>query len=379
MPHRTSPQSSGEAVTMLFLLVAMAIPARAADAPTQEELETRYQEEQRAQLEAYFDRRLEFSYAERAAAWKRDFSSISAYEKSIAPWRARFADYLGGMNYKPARLAPREEMIRETETHIAKRVWIPAFDNVEVYGILLVPKGQTGKRSAVMCLHGMAGTPELVCGVAEKTDYHNRFGLLAVERGYVVFAPVMMNAAPKRNWLDRKAMMVGERMQGLEQFKIMRVVDYLASRDDVAADRIGVYGISWGGRTAMYAAALDQRIGACVISGHFMESTQKMVKPSPNYTAYIEVVENYAFFSRQATDFADADVCSLICPRPVHIEQGREDRVAYWKLAEEEFKIVQGYFGKLGIPERATFEVFEGGHIVAGKEAFTFLAKWLKP
>jgi len=352
---------------------------RAAESRSQEDLEAKYQEEQRAQLEAYFDRRLEASYAERAAAWKRDFSSIDAYEKSVAPWRQRFAEYLGGMNYKPAKLAPREELIRETETHIAKRVWIPAFENVEVYGILLVPKGHSGKRPAVMCLHGMAGTPELVCDIVDKTDYHNRFGLQAVEKGYVVFAPVMMNAAPKRNWLDRKAMMVGERMQGLEQFKIMRVVDYLAARDDVAGDRIGAYGISWGGRTAMYAAALDPRIAACVISGHFMESTQKMVKPSPNYTAYIEVVENYAFFSRQATEFADADVCSLICPRPVHIEQGREDRVAYWKMAEEEFKTVQGYYGKLGIPERATFEVFEGGHIVAGQEAFTFLGKWLKP
>src|SRR5262245_10442797 len=40
--------------------------ASAADPPSQEELEAKYQEEQRAQLEAYFDRRLEASYGERA-------------------------------------------------------------------------------------------------------------------------------------------------------------------------------------------------------------------------------------------------------------------------------------------------------------------------
>jgi len=378
MPHHDKYRASCRAMAIVVVALASAASARADDR-SQEELEAKYQEEQRAQLETYFDKRLEASYDERAAAWKRDFSSVSAYEKSIAPWRTRFADYLGGMNYRPAPLTPREELIRETDTYVAKRVWIPAFDTVEVYGILLVPKGRTGKRPAVMCLHGMAGTPELVCGVVEKTDYHNRFGLQAVEKGYVVFAPVMMNAGPKRNWLDRKAMMVGERMQGLEQFKIKRVVDYLASRDDVAADRIGAYGISWGGRTAMYAAALDPRVAACVVSGHFMESTQKMVKPSPHYTAYIEVVENYAFFSGQATEFADADVCSLICPRPLHIEQGREDRVAYWKMAQDEFRIVQDYYSKLGLADRATFEVFEGGHVIAGKEAFTILEKWLKP
>jgi dienelactone hydrolase len=371
------------AFTFLAAVAAVLFITNAAEVnsaePSQSDLEAKYQEEQRAQLEAYFDKLLTASYGERSAAWKRDFSSIPAYEKAIAPWRKRFADYLGGMTYSPARLDAREELIRETETHIAKRVWIKAFDDVEVYGVLLVPKKHPGKRPALLCLHGMGGTPELVCGIVDKTDYHNRYGLQAVEKGYVVFAPVMMNAAPKRNWLDRKAMMVGQRMQSLEQYKMLRLVDYLAARDDVASDRIGAYGISWGGRTAMYAAALDPRIAACVVSGHFMESTQKMVMPSPHYTAYIEVVENYAFFSGQATLFADADVCSMICPRPLHIEQGREDRVAYWKMAQDEFQTVQGYYEKLGVGDRATFEVFEGGHVVAGQEAFAVLGKRLNP
>lgn len=344
-----------------------------------EELEKRYQEEQRAELEAYFDKLLDASYPQRAQAWKRDFSSVEAYERSIAPWRARFADYLGGLPYQAPTREVRVQQVRETETHTAYRVWIPAFDQVDVYGVLLTPKNFPGRRPALLALHGMEGTPEKVCGLVEQTDYHNRFGLQAVEKGYVVFAPVMMNGAKKRDWLDRKAIMVGQRMQGLEQFKMIRAVDYLTSRDDVAADRIGVYGISWGGRTAMYAAALDRRLAACVISGHFMESTQKMTKPSPFYTAYIEVDYNYPFFSRQATEFADADICSLICPRAVHIEQGRQDKVAYWKMAQEEFRIVQGWYASLGLADRATFEIFEGGHYVAGLEAFTFLEKWLHP
>jgi dienelactone hydrolase len=346
---------------------------------TQADLEARYLEEQRAQLEAWFDKRIEESYAERERAWRRDFSGVDAYLKSVAPWRARFADYLGGMPYQTTDPTAREAPIRETNTHVASRLWIKAFDQVEVYGVLLVPKGQSGKRPALLCLHGMAGTPELVCGIVEQTDYHNRFGLKAVEQGYVVFAPLMMNEWKKRDWLDRKAIMVGERMQALEQFKIKRAVDYLASREDVAAERIGVYGISWGGRTAMYAAALDTRLAACVVSGHFMESTAKMVKPSPHYTAYIEVPYQYPFFSRQATEFADANICSLICPRPLHIEQGREDKVAWWKMAQEEFAKVQDDYARLGVRERATFEVFEGGHYVAGLEAFTFLRRWLAP
>ncbi|MCY2964534.1 MAG: dienelactone hydrolase family protein [Planctomycetota bacterium] len=349
--------------------------------PPQEELEKRYQEEQRAELDAYFDKLLDASYPQRAQAWKRDFSGVEAYERSVAPWRARFADYLGGLPYQAPEREIRVEQVRESASHTAYRVWIPAFDKVDVYGVLLIPDRTKfpGKRPAILALHGMEGTPELVCGLVEKTDYHNRFGLQAVEKGYVVFAPVMMNGAKKRDWLDRKAIMVGQRMQGLEQFKMIRAVDFLSTHPDVASDRIGVYGISWGGRTAMYAAALDRRLAACVVSGHFMESTQKMTKPSPFYTAYIEVDYNYPFFSRQATEFADADICSLICPRVLHIEQGRQDKVAYWKMAQEEFRIVQSWYEKLGLADRATFEIFEGGHYVAGLEAFAVLDKWLKP
>jgi hypothetical protein len=48
-------------------------------------------------------------------------------------------------------------------------------------------------------------------------------------------------------------------------------------------------------------------------------------------------------------------------------------------MAQEEFQIVQDYYAKLGVPERATFEVFEGGHFVAGLGSFDFLARYLKP
>lgn len=349
----------------------------------QDRLEREFQQIQRSQIETYLDRKLLDSYAQRRAAWQRDFSGIQAYERSIAPWRQELIEFLGGFPYTPAPLDPREDRIRTTPTHSAWRVRIRAFENVEVYGILLTPDPARfpGKRPALLCLHGMLSTPELVCGIVEREDYHKRFGLQAVERGYVVFAPLMINNAPRREWLDRKGIMIGQRIQSLEQFKMLRAVDYLSGRSDVAADRIGVYGISWGGRTAMYSAAIDPRIACCVISGHFMESTRKMVFPREpeSYSTYIQAGHAYAFFPGQATRFADADVVSLICPRPVHIEQGRLDRVSTWREAQQEFAIVRDYYSRLGIADRASFEIFEGGHYVAGLQSFEFFDRWLRP
>lgn len=336
--------------------------------------------DQEAQINRYLDRLVQGSDKIRAAAWQRDFASPEAYEKSIAPWRSRMAKWLGGMDYQPAEFKARQEKLAETKAFTAFRVWFNAFEDVEVYGILLLPNGDDNKpRPAVICIHGMQGSPESVCGLAEKEDYHQRFGGRLVEAGFVVFAPLDINTLKGRSFLDKKARMVGQRLQGLEQYKMRRVVDYLQEHPRVDPKRIGIFGISWGGRTSMNAAAMDPRLAACVISGHFMESTPKMVTPSPHYTAYIEVPEDYAFFERHFLEFSDADICTLICPRPLFIEQGRQDRVAYWDMAQKAFGRVQECYGKLQAGDKAVFHIFEGGHMVHGDEAIRFLTKHLQP
>jgi dienelactone hydrolase len=365
------------------LLAALCLPcAGEADSPrvAAADVLARHKE-QHDQIERYLDRLIADAEKKRAAAWQRDFTSAEAYERSVMPWRKKLGVWLGGTDYPaPEDFKAREEKLAETKHFTASRVWFTAFEDVEVYGVLLVPKGEAkGKRPAVIAIHGMQGSPESVCGLAEKDDYHRRFGARLAEAGFVVFAPLDVNTAKSRQWLDRKAKMAGRRLQGLEQFKVRRVVDYLRQRPEVDGGRVGVYGISWGGRTAMNAAALDVRLAACVVSGHFMDSTPKMVTPSPHYTAYIEVAEDYAFFERHALEFSDADICSLICPRPLFIEQGRKDRVAYWEMAQKGFEPVKGYYAKLGAGERAVFHVFEGEHVVHGDEAIRFLEKHLRP
>lgn len=329
------------------------------------------------ELEQYLDKVIADSEKVRAKSWQRDFASIEAYEQSILAKREDLWRLLGGKPVDAAPLAPKEELIAEFETHRAWRVWLGAFDAVRVYGILLVPKVKA-PAPALICIHGMGGSPEAVCGLTAP-DYHNQYGLDAVKRGYVVFAPLDVNTQKERRWLDRKALLVGQRLQALEQFKIVRVVDYLTSRKEVDAKRIGAYGISWGGRTVMNAAALDRRIAACAISGHFNDLVPKMVTPSPNYTAFIETAEDYAFFYGHFLQFTDADVVSMICPRPVFIEQGRRDRVAHWQMSRQAFEPVKVIYTQLGVGDRAEYSVFEGPHEIHGVEAFQFFARWLKP
>jgi dienelactone hydrolase len=335
------------------------------------------QKEQFDEIDSYLDRQVAEADRKREESWHRDFSSVEAYEKSIEPWRQKLLEMLGGDVYSKSSLQPKEELVAELPTHNAWRVWFTAFENVRGYGILLVPKGK-GPFPALILVHGMGGTPEGLCGLTEQSDYHNRFGLQAVQLGYAVLAPININSGKKRGWLDRKGIMTGQRLQALEQVKLMRAVDYLSGRKDVDPNRIGSYGISWGGRSVMNLAALDRRVAACAISGHFNDLIPKMLTPSPHYTAYIETDENYAFFWKQAALFNEADVVSLICPRPVFIEQGRKDRVAYWEMSQRAFQPVKQIYEKLGIGDRAVYSIFERGHEVHAVEAFQFFDRWLK-
>jgi hypothetical protein len=335
------------------------------------------QKDQYAEIERYLDQRIADAANDRRELHKYDFFSLDAYEKSIEPLRPKLAELLGGLDYPKLDLKPTQELVADLPTHRAYRIFLPAFEKVRIYGILLEPKSK-GPHPAMMCIHGMSSGPEAVCGLAEKPDYTNNFGLQAVQRGYLVFAPLDINNFKTRSWLDRKAILVGQRLQGLEQLKILRITDYLASRSDVDAKRIGAYGISWGGRTVMCAAALDRRIAATAISGHFNDFIPKMVTPSEHYTAFIQTPEDYSFFWKHARLFTDADVVSLICPRPVFIEQGKQDRVAYWEMSQKAFGEVKSIYEKLGIGDRAVYSIFEGPHEIDGKEAFEFFDKWLK-
>ena len=56
----------------------------------------------------------------------------------------------------------------------------------------------------------------------------------------------------------------GRVMWGMMVYDNLRAIDYLASRDDVDADRIATLGLSMGSTMAWWTAALDTRIKVCI-------------------------------------------------------------------------------------------------------------------
>ena len=119
-----------------------------------------------------------------------------------------------------------------------------------IAGDLYLPDGASRPRPAIVLCHGFGGLRGF--WFPHFAHYFNRFG-------FVVLAFDHRNTGDSegtpRLHLDPHGQVTD----------IRSAVSFLESRPEVRADRIGLYGISYGGANAAYAAAIDRRI-ATVIS-----------------------------------------------------------------------------------------------------------------
>ena len=343
-------------------------------------------------------------YDARGGNWQRDYTSLQSYTHSVAPNRERLLAMIGGWPWDAWPLEPRTEEIATTDTYTASRVWYTSFDDVRVDSILIRPHGD-GPFPAVLAQHGVNHTPEQICGFCdpEHSAAYHEIGVRLARHGYVVIAPRMIGGYGEdrynvpnipslrsqeqgraQNQIHRKAILIGQTIQALEYFSLSRAVDYLESLPEVENDRIGLYGLSRGGRAALWMGALEERLQAVVSSAWFNERFSKMLQPEAINGAFIETSSEFQFIPNLFKEFGDADIASLICPRAFFVEDGKHDGAVWWPNAIQEFKLVEEFYAQLGIPEKCGIRIHEQGHETEPEDEITdiqavaFLDRWLK-
>ena len=331
------------------------------------------------QHDRYLDGLAEQAYDERAARWRHDYASIDAYAQSVAPNREAWLAMMGGLppEHEQVPLNPSRHVVAERPDHTVYAVTLGMLPGVRLFGYLLVPKGIASPRAAVVTQHGLGGAVQSVAGLLEQDDAYHSYGRRLAERGYVVFAPHCINGTPRRVRLHNKAIVVGRRLMGLEIWREMKVIDYLQTLPEVDSERIGFYGLSQGGTMTLWFTPLEPRIKVAVVSAYFNERTRKLNTESEHYRAYVTTDEQHQYYLGQLLEFSDADLGSLICPRPLFIEQGTQDRAVYYKEAEVEFQHLHAHYAQLGLAERCVWGLFDGKHEIHGRGSFPFLDKWL--
>jgi hypothetical protein len=361
----------------------------------------RWRERAYKSYEAFLRQRLVELDETRPTLWKRDYSSLAAYQESVGPMRRRLKAMFGWWVEPEARepIEKRDaETLLDTAEFRALRYAVPILPGIETYAVELIPKSQ-GPHPGLLAQHGYGGTPEGVCGLgpeANRADYSYRsLGLRAVRRGFHVVAihhpttygsPEIRSVRPLpthpqfsvnygKDRLHRLAILAGGTLFGLDLMASSRGVDVLLGAG-VPCTRIGMYGLSQGGQTALYLAALDERIRASVSSAWFNWRLPKMVGPVRG-EAFLDVDSEDKFFSELIRCFADSDVVSLIAPRAFAVETGLHDAAVDIEKAEAEFQRARGHYEALGVADRIEFIPHAEGHVSATRRAFGFLQQHL--
>jgi hypothetical protein len=262
--------------------------------------------------------------------------------------RARlFALMLGGA--KPA-AGPLDAKVLQrlnatNRDYVIEELTLQSLPDRRVHAWLAAPRNPKGRVGAVLALHGHGGSGSQV--VRGEGLYW--YGRQLAESGYVVISPdIGQHTLQHTNWS-----LMGERT-----WDALRCLDYLEARSEVDPQRIAVAGLSLGGETTMYVAALDPRIKAACSSG-WLTTVANMKQghcPCWNFPG----LEQYF-------DFADIFAC--VAPRPLVLEIGEKERAPGGfpvGIARPAFAEIEAAYRVFGAETNVVLDIHPGGHVFHG-------------
>jgi dienelactone hydrolase len=314
-----------------------------------------------------------------------DCKTVDEYEKVAEEYREFFATQVIGRFDNPLLDAnPRSRQSYDTEKWVGYEVVLDVFPDVFAYGILCLPKDlKPGeKRPVVVCQHGLEGRPQDTIG-EQGSQYYSGFAGKLADRGFVTFGPQNIYIG-KDNFrtLQRKANPLGKTLFSIMVPQHQQICNWLKSQPFVDGERIGFYGLSYGGKSAMRISPLVKDYCLSICSADFNDWVDKNASTRAPYS-YVWTGEYEIFEWDLGSTFNYAEMAALIAPRPFMVERGHFDGVGVdERVAAEYAKVQRIYNVQLGLPDRCRIEWFIGPHKINGVGTFDFLhehLKWPKP
>jgi dienelactone hydrolase len=226
----------------------------------------------------------------------------------------------------------------QLDGHRRLRLEIGCADGDTMPALLLVPDGARGTPGVVV-FHQHNGQWHLgkseVCGLAG--DPTQAFGLALVDAGLVVLAPDAVAFEDRRRTTsgtephpddhdqqERELsyrLLRGQTLAGKVLADAQTALSVLAERPEVDPSRTGVLGHSFGGNTVLFHAAVDHRVAFAATSGAAGTYRDKIAS---------EIGIDRAEVIPGVLEVFDIDdLTRMICPRPLGIFAGDDDRYAH--------------------------------------------------
>ena len=193
-------------------------------------------------------------------------------------------------------------------------------DGISAEGLLVEP-AIAAPAAHIVAIPDAGQDPEQILGLAPGLPPERQFARQLADAGCELLIPVLIrrelisttdaqlqkSQQTWREWLYRQAFHMGRHPIGYEVQKVLAAVDGIrARRGDTT--KVGVAGYADGGLVAFYAAAIDRRIDAALVSGYFDGRGRVWEKPiDRNVWSLLE-------------PFGDTEIASLVLPRHLVIE-----------------------------------------------------------
>lgn len=319
-----------------------------------------------AELESFFRARLVDGYPARAAdLWQRDYSSDEAYLASVEPRREAFRAVLSPPSIPAAGVVER----RPTEVPDGSWLSVPLADGLTAQGLLVAPRGA---ERLVVFQHGLGSTPERLFDLDDNA--YDGVAAKLTAAGYAVLAPMNLIGIERRNRAQSLARIMGTTVEGIEFARFQALLQAAGH------DRYALAGMSWGGLAAQYWGALDDRAKVVATLGFFNDRALKMVVQDTRYATFYDTGEHHAFLHAILDGgFGDADLASLVAPRPMFVSHGRADAIGWWPQIEAEAAAARLHWERLGAGDRFELNLHDGGHVVRAEPLLQWLADIYPP
>jgi dienelactone hydrolase len=321
-------------------------------------------------------------FSEFVLARARELRSGDRPPADLREWEARRKDLreamfraTGPFPSRPEPLDVREVgTLRRTGYRIEKLV-IRTRPGVWATASAYVPENASGKVPAVLAVHGhWAGArrdpvvQSRCVGLAKLGFFVLALDAFGAGERHAAPAPGAYHGALQGGALWP----AGHTLLGMQVYDNRRMVDYLVSRREVDAAKLGITGASGGGNQTMYSGALDERFAAVV-----------PVCSVGTYQAYLKAACCVCEVLPGALEFTEEGaVLGLVAPRALMVINATRDAFQFSVAeAKKSLQYAASVYKLYAAGERLEHRTFESPHAYnqAMREAmYGWMTKWLK-
>jgi dienelactone hydrolase len=316
----------------------------------------------RRMLRAYLQAQAQKHFDARRAAVAR-LKTIKDIQKRQRLLKARFLEALGGFPEKTP-LKARVVGKKKCAGYALEKVIYESRPNHHVTATLYLPEGK-GPFPAVLMPIGHSDNGKAAESVQRGAILLAKNGLAALaydpigqgERRQLLDEdgkPVLPGSTTEHTMVGVGALLLGQNTASYRIWDGIRSLDYLASRPEVDAKRLGCTGCSGGGTLTSYLMALDDRIAAAAPSC-YITSLERLFGTIGPQDAEQNITGQVAF------GMEHADYLTLRAPRPTLVCAATRDFFDI-KGTWASFREAKRLYGLLGHGERVDIFESDSGH-----------------